>query len=83
MPPKGTNIAHLEQMDSPASAGVTEPATSWSLDYWANLPSTEYARQQGVKPVKDFAALCGTGAAEDWEGFDEALEQWHAANPAR
>lgn len=32
---------------------------------------------QGVQPV-DFSALFGAGQAEDWEGFEEAVELWRS-----
>jgi hypothetical protein len=81
--PRLMNIADIEQIDTPATAPLNETGTSWSYDYWENLSAAEYARRQGVQPVSDFSALCGAGAAEDWEGFDAALEQWHAETPTR
>ncbi|MBI2425372.1 MAG: hypothetical protein HYV27_21280 [Candidatus Hydrogenedentes bacterium] len=44
--------------------------------FWDNLPAEELARRQGVQPVADAAALYGGGDPADWEGFDEALEEW-------
>ena len=47
--------------------------------FWDNLSAEELARRQGVKAVADVKALYGPpGDAEDWEGFDEALEQWRS-----
>jgi hypothetical protein len=44
------------------------------------LLAEEHARHQGVQPVSDFSALFGSGKAEDWDGFDEALDQWRKGN---
>ena len=44
--------------------------------FWDNLSAEELARRQGVKAVTDPATLAWPFDAEDWEGFDEALEQW-------
>jgi len=45
---------------------------------WDNLSAEELARRQGVKPVTDVKELYGPGDPADWEGFDEALEQWRS-----
>ena len=44
--------------------------------FWDNLSAEELAQRQGVQPVTDAAALYGGGDPADWEGFDEALEEW-------
>jgi hypothetical protein len=46
--------------------------------FYDNLSAEELARRQGVKPVEDISKLYGNGDPADWEGFDEALEQWRA-----
>jgi hypothetical protein len=78
--PRWMNIANIEQIDEPAVSAMAEAGAAWSYDYWENLPAAEYARRQGVQPLSDFSALFGAGRAEDWEGFDEALERWRAEN---
>ena len=62
---------------------MAETGAAWTYDYWENLPAAEYARRQGVQPVSDFSALFGAGRAEDWEGFEEAVELWHSENPVK
>jgi hypothetical protein len=55
-----------------------KPERIWVADYRENLSALEYARRQGVQPLSNFAAIFGAGAAEDWDGFDEAVERWRA-----
>jgi hypothetical protein len=51
--------------------------------FWDNLSTEELARRQGVGPVTDLSALAWPDGAEDWEGFDEAVEQWRSEYPIR
>lgn len=81
--PRWLNIANIEQIDAPAASVMAETGAAWTYDYWENLPAAEYARRQGVQPVSDFSALFGAGRAEDWEGFEEAVELWHSENPIK
>jgi hypothetical protein len=81
--PRWLNITNIEQIDEPTPSAVAEGRAEWSYDYWENLPAEEYARRQGVQPVSDFSVLFGAGQAEDWEGFDHALEQWRQENPIK
>lgn len=81
--PRWLNIANIEQIDPPAAAAIAETGAAWAYDYWENLPAAEYARRQGVQPVTDFSTLFGAGVAEDWEGFDDAVERWRAENPVK
>jgi hypothetical protein len=76
-------IADIEQIGAPAAGALDEAGVAWTYDYWENLPAAEYARRQGVQPVNDFSVIFGAGAAEDWEGFDEAVELWRAENPVK
>jgi hypothetical protein len=62
---------------------MAEAGVAWVYDYWENLSALEYARRQGVQPVSNFAAIFGAGAAEDWDGFDEAVESWRAEKPVK
>lgn len=78
---KTLSISDIEKIEPPAVAVMGESAGGWSYDYADNLSAAEYARRQGVKPVSDFSALFGAGVAEDWDGFDEAVQKWHAENP--
>jgi hypothetical protein len=79
--PRWLNITDIEQIDAPSTSALVQGSPGWRYDYGENLPAAEYARRQGVQPVSDFSALFGAGAAEDWEGFDEAVERWRAENP--
>ena len=81
--PRWLNIANIEQIDAPAASAMAETGAAWTYDYWENLPAAEYARRQGVQPVSDFSVLFGAGGAEDWEGFDEAVERWHEETPVK
>jgi len=49
--------------------------------FYDNLSAEELARRQGVKPVQRIEDLYGHGDPADWEGFDEALEQWRNEDP--
>lgn len=46
--------------------------------FWDNLSAEELAQRQGVKAVTTAEELYGCGNPADWEGFDEALEQWRS-----
>lgn len=81
--PHCLNIADIEQIDTQATSLLAETRVAWTYDYWENLPAAEYARRQGVQPVSNFAALFGVGSAEDWEGFDDAVERWRAESPVK
>jgi hypothetical protein len=81
--PRWLNITNIEQIDEPTASALAEGGADWSYDYWENLPAAEYARRQGVQPVSDFSVLFGAGQAEDWEGFDEAVERWREENPVK
>jgi hypothetical protein len=80
--PHRLEIADIERVDEPLGASAVQEA-AWSYGFWENPSAEEYARRQGVQPVTEIASLYGSGEAQDWEGFDEALERWHADNPVR
>jgi hypothetical protein len=80
--PHRLEIADIERVDEPPGASAVQEA-AWSYGFWENPSAEEYARRQGVQPVTEIASLYGSGEAQDWEGFDEALERWHADNPVR
>lgn len=62
---------------------VEETAPTWRYGFWENISADEYAARQGVRPVEDVQVLYGSGEEpEDWAGFDEALEEWRAQDPA-
>lgn len=44
--------------------------------FWDNLSAAELARRQGVFAVADLSTLAWPFGAEDWEGFDEAVDEW-------
>ncbi len=50
--------------------------------FWENLPAAELARRQGAKPADRVEDLYGDGDPADWEGFEEAVEQWRSEHPA-
>lgn len=57
------------------AAGAPEPDPRFG-GFYENLNAEELARRQGVKPIASVEELYGNGDPSDWEGFDEALEQW-------
>ncbi len=61
--------------------GSRPQASTWTYGFWESPSAEEYARRQGVQPVTNIATLYGPGEPQDWEGFDEALERWHAETP--
>ena len=44
--------------------------------FWDNLTADELAKRQGVKPVADLSDLAWPFGPEDWEGFEEAVDEW-------
>jgi len=74
--PKWLELSDIEPVETPAEISVQEGG--WTYDFWENLTAEEYARRQGVSPVTDVSQLYGNFDPEDWDGFDEALEQWRS-----
>ncbi len=81
--PKTLNISDIEPIEAPTMDVAKEAGAEWSYDFTENLPAAEYARRQGVQPLVDFSALFGKGKAEDWDGFEERLEQWRAEQSSK
>jgi len=44
--------------------------------FYENLSAEEQAERQGVAPIASLEALAWPGDPGDWEGFDEAVEEW-------
>lgn len=44
--------------------------------FYDNLSAEELARRQGVVPLRSLGDLEWPFGPEDWEGFEEAVEQW-------
>ena len=44
--------------------------------FFDNLSAEELAKRQNVKLVQDFSELAWPYDAGDWDGFEEAVEQW-------
>jgi hypothetical protein len=80
--PRWIELTDIDAIET-STGTVAEPESTWSYDFWENLSASEYATRQGVQPVRDIAALYGPGHAEDWEGFDEAVERWRTENPLK
>ena len=74
--PQYMEITDIEPVD-----GKTFKETEWRYSFWENPTAEDYARRQGVQPVADAAELYGSGAPEDWEGFDEVLLEWRRPQP--
>lgn len=47
-------------------------------DFWNDLTAEQYAALQRVPIIQRAVDLYGDGTVEEWEGFDEALEQWRS-----
>jgi len=78
--PQYMDITDIEPVEETAGGG-TFKETEWSYSFWENPTAEEYARRQGVQPVTEVASLYGMGEPEDWEGFDEALQEWRTPQP--
>jgi hypothetical protein len=74
--PKWLELSDIEPVETPAE--ISAQQGGWTYDFWENLTAEEYARRQGVTPVTDVSQLYGNFDPGDWEGFDEALEQWRS-----
>lgn len=48
--------------------------------FWDNLSAGELARRQCVEPVTKLSKLAWPYGPEDWQGFEEAVEQWRSEN---
>lgn len=44
--------------------------------FYDNLTAEELARRQGVKPITDPSTQVWPYGPEDWEGFEEAVQEW-------
>jgi len=47
-------------------------------EFWQPLTATQQAARQKVPIVHQAEEFYGDGTAAEWEGFDEALEQWRS-----
>jgi hypothetical protein len=68
--------AEIDRLRGPLSRSKWIKKLVERLPQLRDLLAEEYARRQGVQSVSNFSALFGVGQAEDWDGFDKALEQW-------
>lgn len=62
-----------------AGTGLPEPRLGGFYD---NLTAAEHAARQGVKPVTNLAELAWPGDPADWDGFDEAVNEWRYGKQA-
>jgi hypothetical protein len=64
------------------AAGAVEASPVDHVDpraFWEGKTVDELAKEQGVGPLTTLASpVASEFTAEDWEGFDEALEQWRS-----
>lgn len=44
--------------------------------FWDNLTAEEFAKRQEVKPIAGWSELAWPFAPEDWDGFEEAVDEW-------
>jgi hypothetical protein len=47
--------------------------------FYENLSAAEHAARQGVKPIANLDELAWPGDPADWEGFEEAVNEWRYA----
>lgn len=47
-------------------------------DFWHPLSARQQAELQKVPIIRNAEEFYGDGTASEWEGFDEALEQWRS-----
>lgn len=64
-----------------ANGGTTIAPDPRYGSFWDNLSAEELATRQNVKPLEDLSKLAWPYGPKDWEGFEEAVEQWR--NEAR
>jgi hypothetical protein len=74
--PQSLEIIDIEPLEETASG-----SPEWSYAFWENLSAEQYAERQGGRPIEQAESLYGAGDADDWEGFDEALEAWRTQQP--
>jgi hypothetical protein len=79
--PQYLEVTDIEPVEDPGALKSTFEEPNWSYSFWENPSAEEYARRQGVEPLTDRATLYGSGDPRDWEGFDEALEEWRRSHP--
>ncbi len=76
--PRWIDLTDIEPLEA-AESHATAISPGWGYDFWEDLSAEEYAARQGVKAVESAQSLYGSGNAEDWEGFEDALERWRDA----
>jgi hypothetical protein len=69
-------ITDIEPLEKTASGSA-----EWSYAFWENLSAEQYAERHGGRPIEQVESLYGAGQTDDWEGFDEALEDWRTPQP--
>ena len=58
---------------------LTSPTMAWYEDVedvWTPLTADQHAARQDIRPAMSWEQFMGDGTQEEWEGFDEALEEW-------
>jgi hypothetical protein len=68
-------------MATAASQETASENPEWSYAFWENLSAEQYAERQGGRPIEQAESLYGAGQTDDWQGFDEALEDWRTPQP--
>lgn len=62
--------------------GVPEPDPRYGA-FHDNLSAEELARRQGVGRVDDLRCLAWPFGPEDWDGFDETVDEWRHGSQTR
>jgi hypothetical protein len=77
------HIPELQSMMGQEVEIVVQQAPASSIDqvdpqaFWTHKTIDQLAAEQGVGPLPTLASpVSADFTAEDWEGFDEALEAW-------
>ncbi len=70
----GHDVEIIVLQDQPSKLDQIDPQA-----FWKHKTLDEIAKEQGVKPLETLESpYASEFTPEDWEGFDEALEQWRS-----
>jgi hypothetical protein len=75
-------FVRIEEALRRLAAGIASPDPRYG-GFWDNLSAGELAQRQGVKPITDLSELAWPYGSEDWDGFEEAVEQWRNEHPVK
>ena len=68
-------VAPGQRLEEPAFGAADDAAAQ---DFWHPLTALQQSELQHTSAVTSPESLLGDGTAEEWQGFDEALESWRS-----